>query len=259
MTISLYFLENKTQQYLLNILKMFTHINNFGHPVKNYLINKNLFLDIILAIVYGQDKQHLVSQGSIKKFLRVAVEKLHHPTVDIRLQGILELERLATYNYQHHGEIIEILATFVRESSPHKAHEEIHPDIQAALNVIIRRDTQKSLESAQIDLSYTDLRGANLSGANLAGANLYQVNLSGANLAGANLSGAILSAANLSEANLVGINLSEAIISAANLSQANLAKANLVRANFYLANLFQTNLQDAILDGASFREAKFSG
>ncbi|AFY42739.1 pentapeptide repeat-containing protein [Nostoc sp. PCC 7107] len=238
---------------------MFTYINNFRHQEKKYSINKNLFLYIILGIVYGQDKQHHISPGSVKKCLSVAREKLHHEIGDIRLQGILELERLATYHRPHHGEIIELLAAFVRKSSSQKTNKEIYPDIQAALNVITRIDTHKYLASAQIDLSYTDLRGANLSGANLAGANLYQVNLSGVNLAGANLSGAILSAANLSEANLVGTNLSEAILSAANLSQANLAKANLVKANFYLANLSQTNLQDAILDKANFREAKFSG
>ncbi|MBE9208854.1 pentapeptide repeat-containing protein [Nostoc sp. LEGE 06077] len=238
---------------------MIIHISNIGQPEKNYSINKNLFIDIILGIVCGQDKQHLISQSNIKKRLKIAVESLHHQTIDTRLQGILELERLALAHCQHNWEIIEILTAFVRQNSPHKENKEIHPDIQASLNVITRRDIQKPLESAQIDLSYTDLRGANLSGANLAGANLYQVNLSGVNLAGANLRGAILSAANLSEANLVGANLAEAIISAANLSQANLAKANLFKANFYLANLSQTNLQDAILDGANLREAKFSG
>ncbi|MBU7585644.1 MAG: pentapeptide repeat-containing protein [Nostoc sp. TH1S01] len=246
---------------------MFTHISNFRHPEKNNLINENLFFEIILGIVNRQDKQHHLSQGSIKRRLKVAIEKLNHQTLDTRLQGISELENLAIYYREYNWEIMDILTAFVRKNSVNKAHQEVNslsspkiqPDIQASLQVITRTNTQKPINSEQLDLSYTDLRGANLCGANLTGANLYQVNLSGVNLAGANLSGAILSAANLSEANLIGANLSEAIISAANLSQANLAKANLVKANFYLANLSQTNLQDAMLDGANFREAKFSG
>ncbi|MCC5634822.1 pentapeptide repeat-containing protein [Nostoc sp. CHAB 5844] len=222
--------------------------------------------NLILWIVDSQEKQHYVSQTSIKKRLMMAVTQLHHQTVDRRLKAILELEKLATSHCQYNWEIIEILTAFVRKTAPHKTYEEckaisvfmINPEIQASLRVISRSGPQKSSEFAQIDLSYTDLRGTNLSEANFAGANLYQANLSGVNLAGANLTGAILSAANLSETNLAGANLSDAIISAANLSKANLVKANLSRANFYLANLEQANLQDAMLDGANLREAKFS-
>ncbi|WP_062289150.1 pentapeptide repeat-containing protein [Nostoc piscinale] len=246
---------------------MFTNPNIFNHQAKNIAVNKNLFLNIILGIINRQDKQQHTSQKSFKKRLKLAVEKLHHKTLDIRLQGITELGELANYHGQENWEIIELLTAFVRQNSLYTTNPEvknqlstkIHPDIQAALQVLTKTDTPKSLASEQLDLSYTDLRGANLSGGNLVGVNLYQANLSGVNLAGANLSGAILCAANLSQANLVGANLKEAIISAANLSGANLAKANLVKVNFYLANLSQTNLQDAILEGANFREAKFSG
>ncbi|OCQ91215.1 hypothetical protein BCD64_24710 [Nostoc sp. MBR 210] len=246
---------------------MFTRISIFKHPAKNITVNKNLFIDIILGIIKCQDKQQHTSQKSFRKRLQVAVEKLHHQTLDIRLQGITELEKLANYHGQENWEIMEVITAFVRQNSLYRTNQEvksqssskIHPDIQAALQILTKTDTPKSLASEQLDLSYTDLRGANLSSGNLAGVNLYQANLSGVNMAGANLSGAILCAANLSQANLVGANLAEAIISAANLSGANLAKANLTKANFYLANLSQTNLQDAILEGANFREAKFSG
>ncbi|MBD2488289.1 pentapeptide repeat-containing protein [Aulosira sp. FACHB-615] len=246
---------------------MFTYISKFKHPAKNIAVNKNLLIDIFLGIIKRHDKQQHTSQKSCKKSLRVAVEKLHHQILDIRLQGIAELGALANYHKQDNWEIMEFLTAFVRQNSDYKTNQEVKsqsspkiaPDIQAALQVITTTYTPKSLASEQLDLSYTDLRGANLSGGNLAGVNLYQANLSGVNLAGANLSGAILCAANLSQANLVGANLTEAIISAANLVGANLAQANLVKANFYLANLSETNLQDAILEGANFREAKFSG
>jgi len=242
-------------------------IINAWNLAKKHSSNRNLFINIILGIVYNKEKQPYASQASIKKHLMMAVEQLHHQTVEKRLAGILELEKLAISHCQYTWEIIEILTAFVREHAPHKMYEEgkaspgckNNSDIQAALDVISKINNKKYSESEQIDLSYTDLRNINLSEANLAGANLYQVNLSGANLAGANLTGTILSATNLTEANLAGANLSGAIISAANLSKANLAKANLSRANLYLANLYEANLQDAIFDKANLREAKFSG
>ncbi|MBE9006446.1 pentapeptide repeat-containing protein [Fortiea sp. LEGE XX443] len=236
---------------------MFAHILNACNPVITHSINSNVILYVIHEIVYSQEKKHLM----------MAVQQLHSPTIDTRLEGIIKLENLGKTHPKYTWEIIEILTTFVRINSPCKTYEEvkdivslkIHPDIQASLSVISRSDSQQYVEYKQIDLSHTDLRKTNLCEANLAGANLYQVNLSGANLSGANLSGAILSAANLSEANLASANLSGAILSAANLSEANLSKANLMKANLYLANLSQANLQDAIFDGANLREVKFSG
>lgn len=243
------------------------NIINAFNTAEKHSSKKNLLLNIILGVVFRQQKQHDISSARMKERLMMAVEKLHHQTVDQRLEGVLELEKLANLSCKYNWEIIEILTAFVRKNAPLKMHEpaeaipvfKIYPDIQAALSVISTKDRQHYSESEQIDLSYTDLSGANLNEANLAGANLYHANLSGVNLAGANLTGAILSAANLSRANLAGANLANAIISAANLSQANLAKANLLRANFYLANLYQANLQNAILDGANLREAKLSG
>lgn len=243
---------------------MLINLINACNPAKKPSINNNVFYKIILRVVYSQENKLHLAQLGIKSYLMIAVEALHHPKLDKRLEGILELEKLAKAYPQYNWEIMEILTEFVRKHAPHITQEnissiKINADIQASLSVISRRDTEKYLESEPIDLSYTDLRGTNLSEANLAGANLYQVNLSGVNLAGANLSGTILSAANLSEANLAGANLSGAILSAANLSKTNLTKANLSRANLYLANLYQTNLQDAILDKANLRETKFSG
>ena len=250
------------------IIYMFTDIINACNPAKKHSIKGNLLLTGFSWIMYRQEKkQHIFPPTYLKRRLMMAVEHLHYQTVDQRLEGIIELEKLAKAHPQSNWEIVEILTAFVRKNAPHNTQAEvtampsikIHPDIQASLNFIGRRDTQQYLESEQIDLSYTDLRGINLNQMNLAGANLYQVNLSGANLTGANLAGAILSAANLSGANLTGANLAGAILSAANLSGANLTEANLISANFYLANLSQANLQDVIVDGANFREAKFSG
>ncbi|MBD2436183.1 pentapeptide repeat-containing protein [Nostoc sp. FACHB-110] len=243
---------------------MFIHLINASHTVNKHLNQHNIFLNLLSGIGYSPEKKLNIE---IQRCLNIAVEYLQHQILENHTLGIRCLEELIQEYPQSQQKVLEILTAFVRHNAPAKTPDEvkcmlshkIHPDIQAALSIISKLDTDECLKDTQIDLSYTDLQGANLSAANLAASNLYRVNLSGANLAGANLSGAILSAAKLVGANLAGANLSGAILSAANLSEANLAKANLVKANLYLANLQQANLQEANLDQANLREAKFSG
>ncbi|MEA5576419.1 pentapeptide repeat-containing protein [Anabaena sp. UHCC 0451] len=199
-------------------------------------------------------------------YLMKVLQQLDHNSIETSLSAINDLERLAEMNPQYHWIIMDMLTNFLRNKAVNLSTEEVINNsslntrtvIQAAINVIAKRDTKKDPENEQIDLSYTDLRGVNLEGANLEQTNLYQANLTGANLNSANLSGAILSAANLTGANLNSANLSGAILSAANLSSANLSGANLHRANLYLASLEDAILNDAILDGANLREVKFN-
>ncbi|MTJ10932.1 pentapeptide repeat-containing protein [Anabaena sp. UHCC 0253] len=203
-----------------------------------------------------------------QKYLARIIKQLEQHPMSTNIEIIHDLENIANINPQFHWVIMNMLTNIIRNntiSSPsHKKEitnhsaEKISPFIQAAINVIARRDMTKDPENEQIDLSYTDLSGMNLQGANLEHINLYQANLSGANLANANLERSILSAANLEGANLNLANLSGAILNAANLNKANLVGANLQRANLYLASLQGAILNDAILEGANLREAKFT-
>jgi hypothetical protein len=200
----------------------------------------------------------------LKKRLIIATEQLGYNRIEISLDIISDLEKIADNHPQYHWIIIDILATFVRKNSPciplekvtSNLSTKIRVDIQAALTVIGRRDASKDPKNEQLDLSYTDMRGANLNGANLQQTNFYQANLAGANLKEANLAGAILSAANLEGANLYLANLEGAILSVANLERANLCGANLHRASLYLAALHGAILNDAILEGANLKEIK---
>lgn len=230
-------------------------------PKDDSLISK-LFLKIVAA----QEKVKQTQRKSPKQCLKIAIEQLENNPIETSLAIIHDLEQIAQNHPQYHWIIIDALTTFVRENSPYMPQLElisnplakVPTDIQAALTVIVTRDTKKDPKDEQLDLSHTDMRGANLNSANLEQTNLYLVNLAGANLSGANLKGAILSATNLSGANLSGANLEGAILSAANLEKANLSGANLYRANLYLASLHGATLNNAILNGANLREAKFS-
>ncbi|MDH6065969.1 pentapeptide repeat-containing protein [Chrysosporum ovalisporum APH033B] len=190
-------------------------------------------------------------------------QELNNQNPNKRAAAIYDLEQFAQNYSQSHWEVMTILSHFVQNHAAYVNKNPLNPnpsspiptDVQVALTVIGRRDTNHDKEDEQLDLSHTDMRGANLAGANLKLTNLYQVNLVGANLAGANLAGAVLSAANLAGANLAGADLSQAILSAANLCGANLTGANLQRASLYLANLQGATVVDAMFDKANLREA----
>ncbi|BAY07683.1 pentapeptide repeat-containing protein [Calothrix sp. NIES-2098] len=230
-------------------------------------MNMRLLEKIYLAIFANREKIEVIPNACSTQRLQLAIAQLEHQNRDMNLAVFDDLARIAQEEPKLNGKIMEALINFIRTNACDRTLTEfqdnqlstIRPDIQAALTVIAKRNTQQDSDGEQLDLSYTDISGANLSGANLEQTNLYRTNLSGADLCSANLHGAILTAANLSGANLSGANLKEAILSAANLSGANLSGANLQRANLYLAKLDGAILQDAILNGANLREAEFSG
>lgn len=156
---------------------------------------------------------------------------------------------------RYHWKVMEFLADFVRRKAPRREEEEgeerspkLSVDIQAALTVIGRRDTNKDSKN-----QYLDLRQANLTGVDLSQAHLERINFTRANLSLANLSLAILKGANLEGANLEGANLDSADLNGANLFQAVLSKARFRAASLEKAILMQTDLSWARLDGANLR------
>jgi len=233
----------------------------------------------------------VAEQGQITERFTKAIEQLGSDNISIRLGGIYALERIAKDSERDHWTIMEVLSAFVRENAPlkedleaKKAEGEQQPqklrtDIQAALTVIGRRDTEKDPENQRFNLSNTDLRGADLREANLQGANFYQANLQGtilieaqlqgadlgkvnlqqANLIEANLQGTILTEAQLQEAFLNRTNLQQADLMGANLQGAQLSSAKLQRAVLKSANLQSTRLCDAQLQGADIWRSDFSG
>lgn len=208
-----------------------------------------------------------------------AITQLGNESVATRTGAIYALERVAQDSPKEYWTVMEILTAFVRENGGRNLQEEetpdnlvrIRTDIQAALSVIGRRDTDKDPPHQKIDLRYANmkradlhranLQQANLRGADLCEANLREADLSEADLDGANLNESILyetnlQSTNLTEANLCGANLNRAWVGGANLRSANLSGASLREANLQGANLYKANLQFSNLKVANLQGAK---
>jgi uncharacterized protein YjbI with pentapeptide repeats len=209
-----------------------------------------------------------------------AIEHLGNEKIETRFAAIYALERMARDYPQNHWTIMEILTAFIRENaSTHHQNEsniteKLPTDIQTALTVIGRRNSQHDLANQKLDLRNIDISGADLMEANLSGvifigANLQWVNLIGANLSEANLTeanlcGAVLYEANLQKAILPEVNLQEAVLRKVNLSKAVLYEADLQGAILYDANLqgailYNANLEEAILCDTNLEGANLEG
>jgi uncharacterized protein YjbI with pentapeptide repeats len=225
----------------------------------------------------------------IERFMR-AVDQLGHAALDVRLGGIYSLERLAQESPEHHPQIVEILAAYVREHAPwptrgtgragngarpgpgagHAGETRPRPptDVQAALTVLGRRQLEQDTD-APLFLSYSGLAGATLtgahlerallSGASLDGADLFKAHLNAADLEGASLRGAGLLLANLNDTVLWGANLEGARLYGANLEGAALKGANLKDAGLTGVNLKDAGLHGAVMRGADLTGANLEG
>jgi hypothetical protein len=185
-----------------------------------------------------------------------AVGQLGSDTLDVRLGGIYALERIATDYAADHRIVVEVLSAFVREhTTPGRAgtarrsrntslptpadrlagttaHRpaELDTDIQAALTVLGRLPTRRSVARADLigaHLPGADLRGANLTRVSLDGADLFEAQMDGANLTRADLRGGEPvqgrpERADLFEAQMDGANLTRVSLDGANLSGARL-------------------------------------
>jgi len=182
----------------------------------------------------------VAEQGQITERFTKAIEQLGSDNISIRLGGIYALESIAEYSKKghwserYHWTIMEVLSAFVRENAPLKEDledknaegeqqpQKLRTDIQAALTVIGRRDSEKDPENQKIDLRNTNLGEANLMNAKLQRADFSGANLRNADLPGANLQGAIFKKADLRGAELFGVDLRRANLIGANLQEAEL-------------------------------------
>jgi hypothetical protein len=206
------------------------------------------------------DASHLIRANSFLEYFSKAIDQLESKQIHVRIGAIYYLGKLAKSSQpEDYWTVMEYLATFIRTNAPRKEEEKgkeerslkISDDIQAALTVIGRRDTEKDPENQRLNLSHTDIRGANLQKANL-----QRVILNRANLQAAILSGASLQRVDLSIANLGGADLKEAQLEKANLHHADLREAELCHAHLQSANLKYTDLTGANLAGANLQLAK---
>lgn len=228
------------------------------------------------------------------------------PNFEVRLGAIYALERIAQDSTRDHCPIMEVLCSYVRNpqncgvplARPEEmdgkrvAHwtinaTQIRADVQAALNVIGRRSSDRIAHehklSFKLDFSRANLQRAVLSG------DFSEAIWSGANLAGAEIRRCILSKGwldNLAqfddirffETNLVGVNtdflfdeitgmtfqrcsftdsdLSAAIIFSATFIDCDLSGLSFESCTAIRANFHRCNLSGAIFDEATFENCR---
>lgn len=153
-----------------------------------------------------------------------AVEQLGSEELDVRIDGIHALERVARDTPADHAAVMETLAAFIREHShpqwppPDPAGQvrerPLRPDVQAAMTAIGRRLAERDtrpINLTRADLADADLTGADLTCADLGGARLTGVDLTAARLTGANLADTDLTRADLTRTDLTCTELTGAL------------------------------------------------
>jgi hypothetical protein len=143
-------------------------------------------------------------QGQITDRFTKAVSQLGDPQLSVRVGGIYALERIANDSERDHWAIMKTLAAFIKQHAPYSANDNysqqikdmffrdqfsrfkndrIEQDIQAALQVIGRRNLKADpknrdeiLDLQNIILSHADLSGLKLSKINFYGSFFYKPN-----------------------------------------------------------------------------------
>ena len=186
-----------------------------------------------LSLQQTRYQNQLAESGQITDRLNAAVTNLGSDSLAIRLGGIYALQRIMQDSPRDQPAVVQLLATFIRESTPVAKHPYPFPtkvtqhpraDIQAALFVLGSRNPSED-GTAVVNLEYADLRGAELRGANFQGANLALADMTSADIGGANLSHADLDETGLQDTYLVGTNMSYANLVDADLTGAVISRS----------------------------------
>jgi hypothetical protein len=205
-------------------------------------------------------------EGQITERFTRAIDHLGNGELDIRLGGIYALERIARDSRRDHEPIMEVLVTFVqhharavarpgglsvdrrtpKRSRRAPARESFRQpaDVQAAISVLGRRNTDHETEPLVIPFSDVDLRGADLGGACLEQALFADVRLEDTSFFDADLRDAVF----------IDVELEDAVFVEADLRGAKFIDSNLRRSSFWNADL-----ESVYFDNVDLRETDFDG
>jgi uncharacterized protein YjbI with pentapeptide repeats len=209
-----------------------------------------------LSLSANRAQVEVAQQGLITDRYTSAVGQLGTVGADrvqVRLGGIYALERLAQDSRRDRDTIMDVLAAFVRSSSPRTAAAcpgTVPVDIQAAFTVLARRSAPvRKYET--IDLRYTCLRGLDATRTHLSA-----MTFVGADLTRASFYGAQMDLVSFADADLAGASFEEAVANPAFLG---LKGCDLTGANLKSADLRSVDFQDAILTRADLSNAQLGG
>ncbi|MDH2427004.1 pentapeptide repeat-containing protein [Sphaerisporangium sp. TRM90804] len=219
------------------------------------------------SLVYDDARSVETSRDERSVDYGQAVERLGSGRIEVRLDAIHTLRRLARDSERDRVATVDVMAAYVRE---HASMAEAGPpgqpatDVQMALTVLgsVYDAPTTELGHAWVcgcDLPRIRVPGANLSGLNLGTAVLTRANLRGASLNGANLAYTDLSGADLHGAYLDSADLPHAVLFMADLSEADLSGADLRGVDLFKADLRAADLGSADLSGVDLFEADLRG
>ena len=247
-------------------------------------------LVVVVGLAFTARTYALNQRGQVTERFAKALERLDSDELYVRLGGVHALEHVMGDSPDHHADVMEVLAAFVRARAPRARHRSkvseepadlgrwIHPptshlsaeplpelpaapdsDVQAALTALTRRPCRPRREPSRLDLSGVHLAGADLVGTQLGGFNLSRTHLGGASLRRARLEGTDLAETCLERADLSGTDLRRARLTDADLFCANLSGAYLYSSKMDGARLAGADLTNATLRWARLAGANLSG
>ena len=187
-----------------------------------------------------------------------AIEQLGSDKPSIVLGGIYALERLARDSLSDRQTVANVLAGYLRDTSPTSEQDGPLSTVAAAAVSVVAQ-MQGWGTALHLDLTGVNMSGAQIPGARFEGAMLNAAHLDGADLVGATFTGAHLKNAHLKGAFLKGALLDQAILIEAHLNGARAPGANFANSNLHKAGLNKAVLAGAILDGADLSGARMQG
>jgi hypothetical protein len=206
----------------------------------------------------------VLREGQITERITRAIEQLGSDKTDVRLGGVLALERVVESSPEEWRLISEVLTAYVQthapwpprsDGQPPETTNELSPlrtwapDVQAVMTVLARRGPfpgGQRLNLISVDLRMVDLPGARLPEALFRQSCLQRAILTGADLKKADFARSKLQGADLRDAHLEGARLRRCKLWKADLGGAHLDGADLEHIE---------DLDTAILDGAYLLEA----
>lgn len=229
----------------------------------------------VLRTIYTERQTRTAEQSHVTDQINKAVENLgarhsdQAPNIEVRIGGLLALERISRSSPDDHIQIMEILCAYIRENARAQVAAEVsfdeddrlvghartlRDDLLTAFDIIDRRaHALKQIENDnafRLNFKYADFRGLNLSHRNLNNAELHSAQIQGAILGMAEMQGA-----DLRVVEMQGAYLSGAQMQGADLYRAEMQDANLFRAEMQGADLFHAEMKGAYLGGAEMQGA----
>ncbi|MCC8251064.1 pentapeptide repeat-containing protein [Saccharothrix luteola] len=194
-----------------------------------------------LSVQATREQVELAARGQVNDRYDKAVGQLASDKPEVRVGGILALERVAMDSPGEAGIAAGLLAAFIRSAAQRQARPcDSADDVRVAVSTLTRLavyDSTSALDLRNTCLSGTSwlraqLVGADFSGADLEGAQFVQAELGNSRFVGANLGNAVfvgtsLAHADLSGASLRGVDLTDANLRGAKLSGADVGQAKL--------------------------------